>query len=468
MQDTRTLEKINGPNLSAFILRRPKLVLKFRETIGKAPSSDEKRAFLYKLAVFFAPAGYGKTTFLADFIQQAAIPCCWYFLDYADTDELTFLKFLLLSIRLCFPKFSAGFDLLLDNADTTDFYNSTKVVDSTLIVDSLVAAINAEIQEDFVICLCNYHEVNANKRINKLVNHLLRKLPVNCLLIIESRAVPLLDFSSLLTHNEIVGFDSNFLCFNAAEICDLADLQEMTPITKIEAEQLNMLFSGWITGILLGTHLGDRRILHARRDLYKPLNSPEIHIDRQSLLEYLVDRVFKHEPQVYDFLKEVVVLRQMEPELCDVLLSITDSNEHLQYLEQQGLFITRVNIMTPIIYICHPVLREIFCEELRRHSPERFLWLHQRATELYSAARRFEQAIDHALTANLTENAAFFILEIHEEFFAQGRVEILSHWIDLLPATVLECYPALLLTRAKIHMLAREFTLALPFLETAS
>jgi len=88
--------------------------------------------------------------------------------------------------------------------------------------------------------------------------------------------------------------------------------------------------------------------------------------------------------------------------------------------------------------------------------------------QFWQAAHNYEQAIYHALEAKLYDIAAGLILEAHEPLFAQGRVELLSHWIDALPSETTVRYPKLLLVRANIYLLLGNLTQAPPLLRRAS
>src|SRR5437763_128982 len=117
------LSKITAPILPTTIVHRKALVTRMRaliaaEQFGSQEYTAENVAH-YKLFLLCAPAGYGKTTLLADFAQSTSIPCCWYFLDQKDTDRYTFLSGLLASIRYCFPGFGAKLDSLLALASET-------------------------------------------------------------------------------------------------------------------------------------------------------------------------------------------------------------------------------------------------------------------------------------------------------------------------------------------------------------
>ncbi len=468
MHQLDVLKRINGPALSPTILHREALVVKLNKILAGPSSANGSKVAHYKLVVLCAPAGYGKTTLLADFAQHTSLPCCWYFLDRTDVDKTRFLTAFILSIRHQFPDFGRVLDPLLSSAIAADVDPLSHTPHFEAVIDALVAAITAEIPERFALFLCNYHEVNTSQAVNDLVNQLLQKLPSQCVLVIESRAIPDLDFASLFAHDEIEGFDSTFLRFTTTEIHDLARLQGVTPLREKEAEQLATLFGGWIAGILLGTRLGPVRILRSRRDVYTPTSVPDIQIDRQNLFAYLVNVVFSRDLELYTFLKDTAVLQQMTPALCNAVLESTDAADRLHYLDQQGLFVTRSGDAFQFTYTCHPVLRELLFDELRCQSPERFVSLHRRAMEFWQAAQDYEQAIYHAFEAKLYGLAAGLILEVHEPLFAQGRVEVLSRWIDALPSEATARYPALLLIRAKIYLLLSEHTHALPLLTIAS
>jgi LuxR family transcriptional regulator, maltose regulon positive regulatory protein len=463
MQHLDALQKISAPVLSPTMLHREALVKKLNDTIsGQAPTGAQRAPYC-KLVVLCAPAGYGKTTLLADFAQQTDLACCWYFLDRNDTDKATFLKFLVLSMRRCFPDFGKEIDLLLSDAISADALHSEHARHLELFVDALIKAISHEITERFVLFLCNFHEINTSLGVTNLINRFLHKLPSPHVLVIESRAVPELDFASLFIHNAVVGFNQTHLQFTSTEIRDLAQLQGVTSLQEREAERLATLFDGWIAGILLG----NRHILQ-HGDTFSAASQQNMHLHRQNLFAYLVNEVFSRDPEIYDFLKSVAILQKMTPELCDGLLATTHTARRLHYLEQQGLFVTHRSDGITMVYILHPILRELLCDELRRQTPERFVALHQHAMELWRASGVPDQAIYHALEASLDTHAARLILEVYKDFLAQGCIETLSRWLDALSPGVIANSPDLLLARANTYLLQGEHALASSLLSTAS
>ena len=461
------LSKITAPALPTAVLHRTSLVDRLHDIVATERFSPKGTFAHYKLILLCAPVGYGKTTLLADFAQHTAIPCCWYFLDQSDTDRFTFLSTLLASLRTRFPGFGATLDhLLSDEMATPSYEDDSHRVEA--FVDALLTAIDTDITERFALMLCNYHEVDESPGITAVVNQLLQKLPSQCVLIIESRATPSIEFASLLAHRQAIGWGSNILHITAQEILELAHIQGVAPLSEAEAEQLAATFDGWIAGILLGTRLGDAALLHGSHRTGILQGLPCMRVERETLFAYLVDEIFKQQPVVYAFLKEAAILRHMVPTLCDALLDITDAAQHLEHLVRQGMFVSCRDDGPELVYTCHPVLRELLCDELRRQAPERFAFLHRRAARLLREAHEYDEAISHALAAEDDHGAVRLIMEAYEQMPAREYTETLLRWIEALPQTTAETYPQLLLIRASIYLLRGEYYQALPLLDNAS
>ncbi|GHO89559.1 tetratricopeptide repeat protein [Dictyobacter formicarum] len=461
--------KFIAPALPQTLLHRASLVSRLQSIIaGDRFEANKSAAAHYKLVLLCAPAGYGKTTLLADFAQHTNIPCCWYFLDSNDTDAILFLQNLLTSIRQRFPDFGTALDILLlnESSDTTPGSDDPRRFDN--FIDALIIALRTKISESFALFLCNYHNVDENAPITHIINRLLQQLPPNCVLVIESRSTPSIEFATLLAHHQAIGWGSNMLRVTSQEILELANIQGVTPPSEAEAEQLAISFDGWIVGILLGTRLGDAEQLLTNTRTYLLQSLPFMRVEREKLFAYLVDEIFSRQPTVYAFLKEAAILQQMTPELCNALLNITNSAEHLERLVQQGMFVVCSDDGPQPIYTCHPILRELLCDDLRRHHQERFVELHHHAAEIFEAAGEYDEAIAHALAAGESSITVQLIIKAYELMAGKQHTETLLHWIDALPDETIKHHPQLLLIRTNIHLMKGEYTSALALLDTAS
>lgn len=472
MEETYAQLKIASPMLPQVFLHRPSLVTALNTAVIGTPDISVARRSPYKVVLLCAPAGYGKTTLLAEFAEQAGIPCCWCFLDSGDQDKVKFLRLLVDSLSQHFPQFGSRLRLHIANVIAADLDGSLVFDGAETIIQELTKTIVAEIPEHFVLLLCNYHEINSCQAINTLLNLFIENLPPQCTLIIESRATPTLDFTSLLAHQSLFGLGSSDLKFVAHEIYELACLQGLGHFTETEAEQIAQSFDGWITGILLNTRLGDLQLLGKKGAFGTDWGAPAIRMDRQLLFAYLVNEVFSHVPDAYAFLKEAAFLEWMTPSLCNAFLEISDAARHLAFLEQQGLFVTRrVQALGQIqepVYVCHPILRELFHEDLRNHDYARFVALHRRAIDCYIDNHAYDMAIPCAFTIQAHDLAATLLEHTYKEMFVTGYFMTLASWIDMLPDHVAEQHPNLLLVRAKLFLASGEYTKALPLLDTIS
>ncbi|HET8842643.1 MAG TPA: tetratricopeptide repeat protein, partial [Ktedonobacteraceae bacterium] len=474
MKDYFNQRKFLCPSLPATHLHRETLVDLVGSVLMGPESEAEYRVRFppYKLILLHAPAGYGKTTLLVDFAQQTRLPCFWYMLDHTDTDRMTFFTVLVESIRQRFPQFGQELDHLLLSSVAENANTARNVHYFDAIVDTFVAALEAEVPESFALFLCNYQEINEFPEMNSLINLLLHKLPQRCSLVIESRVIPNLDFAQLLAKQMIFGIGADQLRFTTQEIHALARLQGIRALTDAEANQLVCAFDGWIAGILLGTRLNN--VQQFQQDLADFLftSVPERQAQKgasQYLFSYVVNEVFKSHQAAYSFLKEACVLQEMPPATCAALLDIStpEAYKHLQYLEQQNLFVTHSGDGADIVYVCTPVLRKLLYEGLLHEAPERFSQLHQRAAELLSATHNYSQAIYHALEASVNDTAARLIIESAEQMMNQGHAETITRWIEAFPTKTLNHHPKLLLIRANIYLRQGDANSVLPLLVTA-
>lgn len=459
MQPSDLTWKLISPIVPEALLHRRALLQNLYHALIESPQH-------YKLSLICAPAGYGKSTLLADFASQSPVPCCWYILDQTDRDQHTFLSNLVASIRYSFPFFGLTLDSFIAHSVRDGMHYGANEADSSTIIDSIVEMIRQEINRPFLLLLVNYHEVDDVDAINQLVDRLIQSLPSFCSVIIESRVTPSLKYAFLLAQRQVFALSTADFQFTAQEIAELATIQGVATVSEAEIEQLITYFDGWIVGILLGTRLGNMQFLQTYQQMHGISQSSELLIDQEKLFEYLVQEVFGQKPELYRFLTEAAILEQMTPIVCASLLEtdVSDAETQLRELEVQGLFVSRYEERGQIVYLCHPVLRDILCKVLYRQRPDRFFLLHHRAAEFFYAMHLYKFAMYHALVLENTDLAVALIIDVHEQVIAEGNVETIAGWIEKLPLAVTATHPQLSLIKAKVSTILGDHAQALALL----
>ncbi len=456
MDSVKDSQKILAPFVPPGILHREHLLRILGNALGA--SIDAQTPASYQLILLSAPAGYGKTTLLADTVNHFSLTCCWYFLDGSDRDGATFLKMLLASIRRRFPAFGRRAEALL--AEGVEPI-------SQKVLDALSSALATDLSEQCILALCNYQEVNSSATINEIVSHLLKHLPPHCRFVIESRAQPDLELAPLITGRKIFGLGCSSLHFSVQELQALAQMQGLPALSEEEAAKLATTFDGWITGILLGSRLGAAQFESIASAQRGDRTIPALYVNQHQLLSFVMTEVFRDEEEVYHFLKNTSLLNELVPTFCDALLETSNAAALLERAEHQGLFVIRVGETEEPVYVCQPTIRDLFREYLRRHEGERYRFLYQRAATLWYQKDEYEKALNCALDGQVYELASRIILEAAPTLFNRGQSEMVLQYLNRFPPRFIEENPQLLLLRVNTYLRRGDFARARVLLEGA-
>src|SRR5438094_3207992 len=161
-----------------------------------------------KLIIVVAPAGYGKTTLLVDFAADASFPVCWYALGPEDRDPKLFLSYLVAAIRARFPGFGRQTEALLERVQDAQR-------ELPALVHTLINEIATDVGEMFALALDDFQEADGSPAVNRAMDDLLRYLPDNCRILLASRSVPRINFTSLAARLQVAGVRTNQLRFSA-------------------------------------------------------------------------------------------------------------------------------------------------------------------------------------------------------------------------------------------------------------
>jgi LuxR family maltose regulon positive regulatory protein len=392
-----------------------------------------------RLILISAPAGYGKTSLLADFAHEIELPVCWYTLDRFDGDFRVFLEYLIAAIARRFPAFGERSRAFLREVKDpgAEIYS---------LVATLVREIYDAIPEYFVLILDDHHTVQDQEQIGEFLDLLLTYADENLHLILASRELPALPGLALLVARRLAaGLSVDELRFTPQEIQTLARRNYGHELTREQANSLAARTGGWITGLLLTAAPRWERVSEVEGRL--PVRG-QINVN---LYDYFSQQVLDQQPAALrDFLLTSSVLDELSPALCTEVLGIAQPAPLLAQLRARNLFVIEFEGDEGRLRY-HDLFRDFLQTTLRRQDDPRFRQLSRAAAEAYAARGDWARAVSHYLELGEYGPVADIVQRTATELFELGRWDTLADWIEALPEDVLNRHPRFLVHRAKIH-----------------
>ena len=377
-----------------------------------------------------APAGYGKTTLLSAWLRQAQFDHTWLTLDDADNDLSRFLTYLAAAFTKISPSLGAYLESLLQTTTLPG-------------IDSLLTPfINqlSKIEQPFWLILDDYHVIH-NQQIHQMLTFLLAYRPASFHLAIASRADPPFPLSRMRARAQLTELRLVDLRFSSQEVVNFFTQVLDLSISEGDLHLLETSTEGWIAGLqMAGLSMQGR----ASISNYIQSFSGE---DR-FILDYLFEEVFQQQtPEIQEFLLQTSILKRLCGALCNDVAVREDSQEILERLERNNLFVIALDDQRKW-YRYHHLFADLLKNRLNKRYPELSQTLHQRASAWYSQMKYMESAIEHALIAQDFENAAAMIEKISTTLDLQIQQPLLISWLDQFPREILENHPWLCVHRA--------------------
>jgi len=419
--------KLSPPPLRGS-LARPRLLARL----------DEGRT--RRLTLLVAPAGYGKTTLLSQWVsQQAEGQRAWCTLEENEANLSSFLAYLSAALAPVVPQATAHAQELL--ADLQAGLDSVL----PLLLDGLAA-----LDHPLVLALDDVQCVERSVEVLEALDRLLRHAPRHLHLILSARREPPLpSIPRLRAMGQVIELTEAELRFTPAEIARLFATVFDFALDEETATQLAARTEGWAVALQLAYQTGAR---------YGPAEAERM-LRRfggttRQLYDYLARVVLEGQPEeTRIFLRRTAILERLEPALCDALLERDDSTAMLAHLEQAGLFTFTLDA-TRTVYRYHALFREFLQRRLLEvEGATAVHQLHRRAAAWFLERGDDEAAIVHLLAAEDYPAAADLVRPLRKRLFATSRYHRLERWLEQFPPSIAEAHPWLLLTRARLHLL---------------
>jgi LuxR family maltose regulon positive regulatory protein len=385
-----------------------------------------------KLTLIRAPAGWGKSTLLADWhaFENEARPFAWVALDDDDNDPVRFWTYVIHALRTL--------DLKAGEV-SLPMLRAPRV---SVVEDVLPALCNelTALPQEVVLVLDDYHLVQ-NPEIDEGLSYLLEHVPRTLELVLASRSEPALPLARLRARGELAEIDAQQLRFSDDEAdLFLNDLHGLD-LDRDDVIRLRELTEGWAAGLYLAT-----LTIRSRESASEFIEA--FAGDNRHVVDYLSAEVLAGLPQeTRGFLLQTSVLQRLCAPLCDAVTDGPGSARVLHELERSNFFLIPLDTKREW-YCYHHLFGELLRSELARAEPEHVRALHRRASAWHRMHGDPSEAIHHATAAGDVADASELILLHWIEFRNEARLETLLAWLDGLPSGTVAGDARLCLVRA--------------------
>jgi LuxR family maltose regulon positive regulatory protein len=396
-----------------------------------------------KLVLVSAPAGFGKTTLLTEWL--AAGPAgpggerlaAWLSLDRGDNDPASFWAYVIAALRTVASEVGEGALALLDAPQPAPI----EVVLTTLLND--LGAVAGEI----VLVLDDYHVIEG-REVQGGMAFLLDHLPPGLHVVIASRADPVLPLARLRARGELAEIRAAQLRFTAEEAA--AYLTGMgLALTARDVAALEGRTEGWIAALQLAA-----LSMQGRDDVASFIAG--FAGDDRYVVDYLAEEVLaRQSDRVQAFLLQTCILGRLSGPLCDAVTGQGGGKAMLEALDRGNLFLVPLDDRRRW-YRYHHLFADVLRARLWDEQPGQVPGLHRRASEWHGQNGELSEAVGHALAAGDFERAAGLV-ELASPAMRRTRQEAkLRGWLEVLPSEVVRARPVLSVDFAGVLLMGGE------------
>jgi LuxR family maltose regulon positive regulatory protein len=469
--------KLYVPRIRRELVSRPRLIERLNAGLNGC------------LTLVSAPAGYGKTTLVTQWLNSTKCPSTWLSLDESDNDPTRFLAYFVAALRTVDADIGKG---------ALSALQSPQPPPSEAVLTSLINDV-AAIPDRILLVLDDYHLIESSP-VDNALTFLLEHLPAQMHLVIATRDDPHLSLARLRARGHLTELRAADLRFAASEAADFLNQVMGLELAAEDIAVLERRTEGWIAGLQLAAIS-----MQGREDTDGLIQS--FAGSHRYVLDYLVEEVLEQQSEsVQAFLLQTAILDRMTGPLCDAVCfgfaetqsssggtgvrfgaaespstpegdavrsglteSPTDQDigqATLEMLERANLFIIPLDSERHW-YRYHHLFSDLLRQRLRRVHPEWIPTLYHRASEWYEQNGFADEAIEHALRAKSFERAAYLLEERADVLWGRGEHGKLSSWLVKFPADLIYSRPHLSIFHAWYLFASGDQDAAERYLQTA-
>lgn len=419
--------KMHPPHLRAAMVARPRLIAML------------EKATAGKLAIVSSPAGFGKSTLLAQWVMRATADggrVAWLSVETQDNDLARFLKYLTATLNRASPAVAANALALIDSSPITP-------------VDSILAGLINDLalmKEQIYLVLDDAHLVNSPE-IAVFLNSLVAYAPPALHIVLATRGELPVELIAMRMKGHVVNLGDSELRFSLDETDQyLSDICRLDlPTSAIVA--LHHKTEGWPAGLQLVS-------LALAHEESKAAFIADFSGSQRDVADFLSHEVLARQPaEIQDFLLRTSILERFNLALVQAVCPDQDCVKTLPLVERSNLFLIALD-STGHWFRYHHLFSDFLRGKLDKRLRGERADLHRKASAWLSANGYVSDAVGHALAAGDKDLAARLVEECAMPIVMQGHIPMVTEWLNRLPPELIAMRPRLLLTRvwAYFHM----------------
>jgi LuxR family maltose regulon positive regulatory protein len=400
----------------------------------------------HKLTLVSAPAGYGKTTLLADWAQTSQYPVAWLSIGQEDSTLDRFLRYLLAAWETIQPDVRHSPPGLMLGASEPD-------TDAVL---SAFLNVASDLPHHLVFVLDDYHLIE-EPSIHQALTFLLDHLPPTLHFALTTRAQPPLPLARYRARHELLELRAEDLQFARDETADFLNRLMRLDLGDEELAALHARLEGWAAGLQMAA-LSRQGRLGAGDTLV-------VSGKHRFIADYLTEDVLAPLPvDRRRFLLQTSILDRLCGLLCDAVTERTDGQETLELLERENVFLTPLDESREW-FRYHQLFAEFLQGELQRRHPEEVAILHGRAAHWYLTHDLPDQALQHAVAHGDLELVIYIFERYVPAKLQGGEVRIVERWLAALPDAWRTAHAMLGFAQACVLLYTGQFAAGLRYVD---
>jgi DNA-binding SARP family transcriptional activator len=372
------------------------------------------------------PAGSGKTTLVASYLDTRKLPCLWYQLDEGDGDIASFFYFLSFAAQKAAPRRQTQLPLL-----TMEYLRGIPTFTKRYFEN-----LCSRLKPPYMIVLDNYHHIKPEAPLHDVIRDALSVIPEGIRVTVVSRGGPPPSLALLNTYNKMcfIGWDD--LKFDKDETALLLKSAFGKGLSETVLTRMQAMTTGWAAGlVLLMERLRTGFVGPDDLDRFQP----------REFFDYFATELFlKADRETQDFLLKTSFLPRISAGAAAELTGRENAGPVLAALSRNNFFTEQHSTIDPL-YQYHPLFREFLNARAKElYTREEMLLLYRRAGDLLAKDGEIDGAVELYSRAAEWEGLTRLVLANAPSMMSQGRNRSLEAWLRTVPEEILDREPWLL------------------------